>query len=67
MFENLVDLDKNGFIISDENCATSCEGIFVAGDTRTKLTRQIVTATADGANAATAAVKYLSGGYYATH
>ena len=62
-----VQKDINGYIQAGEDCKTNIEGIFVAGDTRTKLTRQIVTATADGANAATAAVKYLSGGYYATH
>lgn len=62
-----VQKDINGYIQAGEDGKTNIEGIFVAGDTRTKLTRQIVTATADGANAATSAVKYLSGGYYASH
>lgn len=35
-FANLVELDKAGYIVADENCTTSCEGIFVAGDCRTK-------------------------------
>lgn len=59
--------DENGYIEAGEDCKTSIDGIFVAGDTRTKSTRQIVTATSDGAIAATAAIKYLSGGYYGTH
>ena len=59
--------DEHGYIEAGEDCKTSIDGIFVAGDTRTKSTRQIVTATSDGAIAATAAIKYLSGGYYGTH
>ena len=59
--------DENGYIEASEDCKTSIDGIFVAGDARTKSTRQIVTATSDGAIAATAAIKYLSGGYYGTH
>ena len=62
-----VQKDINGYVQAGEDGKTNIEGIFVAGDTRTKLTRQIVTATADGANAATSAIKYLSGGYYASH
>ena len=48
-----------GYIISDENCGTDTDGIFVAGDCRTKAIRQVVTATADGASAALAACRYL--------
>lgn len=59
--------DINGYIQAGENCKTNVEGIFVAGDARTKETRQIVTAVSDGAVAATAAIKYLSGGYYGSH
>jgi len=51
--------DGEGFIVADEDCETSVPGIFVAGDIRTKALRQIVTATADGAAAAEAAIKYL--------
>lgn len=51
-FANLVEIDKAGYIVADENCTTSCEGIFVAGDCRTKNIRQLVTATADGSIAA---------------
>ncbi len=58
-FENLVDLDANGYIISDETCKTKTEGLFVAGDCRTKTVRQVVTAVADGGVAATNACLYL--------
>lgn len=58
-FENLVDLDKDGYIIADESCKTKTEGLFVAGDCRTKAVRQVATAVADGAVAATNASVYL--------
>ena len=57
-FASLVKLDDSGYVIAGEDCHTSCNGIFVAGDNRTKTLRQLVTATADGAMAATEAVKY---------
>ena len=62
-----IEKDMNGFIQAGEDCKTNLDGIFVAGDARTKSTRQIVTAVSDGAVAATAAIKYLSGGYYGSH
>ena len=52
-------LDKSGYIIADETTKTSVPGIFAAGDVRTKLLRQIVTATADGAVAAHMAQEYI--------
>ena len=58
-FENLVDLDKDGDIVADETCRTRTEGLFVAGDCRTKAVRQVVTAVADGGVAATNACLYL--------
>lgn len=58
-FESLTALDKWGYIIADEGCTTDTEGIFVAGDCRTKAIRQISTAAADGAIAALSAVKYI--------
>ncbi len=54
-----IDLDENGYIISDENCKTNIDGVFAAGDVRTKTLRQIVTAAADGAVAADEAYEYL--------
>ena len=58
-FEKVVDLDANGYIIADESCKTKTEGLFVAGDCRTKAVRQVATAVADGAIAATNASIYL--------
>lgn len=57
---NIVKLDQDGYIIADENCTTDQPNVFVAGDNRTKTLRQLVTAAADGATAATAAVNYLN-------
>jgi len=59
-FAKLIDLDPAGYIIAGEDCNTNVAGIFVAGDNRIKDVRQLVTATSDGAVAATAAVKYIS-------
>ena len=59
MFENVVDLDKQGYIVSDETCTTKTPGLFVAGDCRTKKIRQLTTACSDGAVAATAACTYI--------
>ena len=59
-FENLIALD-HGYIAAGEDCKTSAEGIFTAGDCRTKGVRQIATAVADGATAALAACRYIDG------
>ena len=58
-FIELVRLDEKGYIVADENCATSCPGVFAAGDCRAKAVRQLVTAAADGAISAGSAIKYL--------
>ena len=58
IFAGKVDMDS-GYITAGESCVTNVPGVFVAGDTRTKSLRQLVTATADGAIAATAAANYL--------
>lgn len=58
-FSKVADLDKDGYITADENCRTRTEGVFVAGDCRTKAVRQVVTAVADGGVAATNACIYL--------
>lgn len=55
----LLQTDETGYIVAGEDTATSQPGIFAAGDIRTKALRQIITAAADGANAAIAAQKYL--------
>ena len=59
-FKGLVDIDEKGYIVAGEDCHTSLDGVFVAGDCRTKSLRQLVTAAADGAMSATEAVKYLA-------
>lgn len=51
--------DEKGYLIADEDCATSTPGIFAAGDVRKKKLRQVVTAVADGANAVTSILDYL--------
>lgn len=55
--------DDAGYIIAAEDGVTNIPGIFVAGDCRTKQLRQVITATADGANAITSVERYL----YETH
>ncbi|MGN1134320.1 MAG: NAD(P)/FAD-dependent oxidoreductase [Oscillospiraceae bacterium] len=57
--KGICELDERGYIIADETGVTSAKGIFAAGDVRTTPLRQVVTAVADGANAATSAEKYI--------
>lgn len=59
-FSKIIDLDEEGYVLSGEDCTTNIEGIFVAGDNRKKEVRQLVTATSDGAIAATKAVNYIN-------
>lgn len=60
LVKGLVEMDPAGYVVADETCATSVSGIFAAGDVRKKPIRQIVTAVADGANAATSAGAYVA-------
>ena len=48
--KDFVELDENGYIVAGEDGQTSRNGVYVAGDVRTKPLRQIVTAVSDGAN-----------------
>ena len=59
-FGKLIRLDEAGYAVAGENCHTDVPGVFVAGDNRAKEVRQLVTAAADGAVAATEAGKYLA-------
>lgn len=59
VFKNLVDTDAQGYIIAGEDCITKTDGLFAAGDCRTKEVRQLVTAAADGAVSGLAAAKYV--------
>lgn len=57
--KGILPLDEAGYIVTDENMATSVAGVFAAGDIRKKSLRQIITAAADGAIAANSAINYL--------
>jgi len=58
---SIVNMDANGFVLTDKNLQTSAQGIFAAGDVRDTPLRQVITAVADGALAATSAEKYIAG------
>jgi thioredoxin reductase (NADPH) len=55
----VVSMDEQGYVITDENMATSAPGIFAAGDVRQKVLRQVATAVGDGATAAFAVERYV--------
>ena len=59
LLNGMVDLDANGYVIAGEDGVTRAPGLFAAGDVRTKPLRQVVTAAADGANAAVSAEQML--------
>jgi thioredoxin reductase (NADPH) len=56
----LVNAAKEGWILANDNMETSVEGIFAAGDVRSKNLRQVVTAASDGAIAAIGASSYIN-------
>ena len=60
LFKDAVDMDNFGYIITNENMETNIPGVYAAGDLRPKVLRQVVTAVADGAIAATCAERYVS-------
>lgn len=59
LFRDQVAMDEGAYLIAGEECRTDCEGIFAAGDVRTKQLRQVITAASDGANAITSVERYL--------
>ncbi len=59
-FLGTVKADAGGYLEAGEDCVTSVPGIFAAGDVRAKRLRQIITAAADGANAAASAQEWLA-------
>lgn len=59
LFKGILELDKFGYIVTNENMETNIQGVYVAGDLRPKALRQIVTAVSDGAIAATSAERYV--------
>ena len=58
--KDIVDLNEQGYIITDLSQKTSAEGVYAAGDVCIKPLRQVVTATSDGALAATELEKYVA-------
>ncbi len=61
LVQGCLKLDRDGYVTAGEDCATEIPGLFAAGDVRRKPIRQIITAVADGANAAVAAGIYARG------
>lgn len=61
LVRDLVACDEGGYVLAGEDCATDMKGLYAAGDVRRKPIRQIVTAVADGANAAMSAGQYCRG------
>lgn len=59
LVKGMVELTEQGYIVTDENQKTSVDGIYAAGDICVKNLRQVVTATGDGAVAATSLEKYV--------
>jgi thioredoxin reductase (NADPH) len=60
LFEGIIEMDKRGYIITDDDMHTNIEGVYAAGDVRVKSLRQVVTAAADGAIAAIQVERSLS-------
>lgn len=60
LFKDKVEMDRYGYILTNENMETNIPGVYAAGDLRPKVLRQVVTAVADGAIAATCAEKYVT-------
>ena len=58
-FAGVIDIDEWGYAASGEDCLSRTEGVFVAGDCRSKRIRQVTTAVGDGAVAALAACEYI--------
>ena len=60
IFKGKVSMDDKGYLITNEDMATNIPGVFAAGDIRVKSLRQVITAAADGAIAATSAEVYIA-------
>lgn len=60
LVRDLVHCDEGGYVLAGEDCVTNVPGLYAAGDIRRKPIRQIVTAVADGANAAVSAGNYVN-------
>ncbi len=60
LFKGKVELNEQGYIVTDINQKTNIDGVYAAGDVCIKNLRQVVTAVSDGAVAATSLEKYVS-------
>lgn len=60
LIQNMAECDEGGYVLAGEDCATNVPGLYAAGDIRRKPIRQIVTAVADGANAAVSAGNFVN-------
>lgn len=59
IFKNHIEIDKQGFILTDEDLMTNVAGVYAVGDIRPKKLRQVVTAVSDGAIASNNIEKYV--------
>lgn len=59
MFAGQIQLSPQGFIEANMDLETNLQGVYVAGDVRVTPLRQVITAAADGAVAATNSIKYI--------
>ncbi|WP_294147396.1 thioredoxin-disulfide reductase [uncultured Clostridium sp.] len=59
-YSGQIEMDQHGYIVAGEDGKTSVDGVYAAGDVRTKALRQVITAAADGANCITSAQSYLT-------
>jgi len=60
LYRDQVDIDESGYVIAAEDTKTNVDGVFAAGDIRTKPIRQVVTAASDGAVAGIMAERYIA-------
>ena len=60
LFKDKINMNEKGYIITDDDMITNIPGVFAAGDIRVKSLRQVITAAADGALAATSAEVYIA-------
>lgn len=60
LFKDKVEMDRWGYILTDDNMETNIKGVYAAGDLRPKMLRQVITAVSDGAIAATSAERYVA-------
>lgn len=59
LVKGILELDPQGFVVTNNDMETSIPGVFAAGDIRSKLLRQISTAVGEGATAAVAAERFV--------